>query len=229
MKAILFRSSLLALTLGAAQLAGAATIIQTNSSGGLIPDGSSTGLAQVINVLGSGESVASVTLSLQIEAAPGEEAFLGDLYIYLTNGTDKVVLMNRAGRTASAPGGYGDNQSINVTFSSDATRDIHNYRLELGGTASTLLTGPLIGEWQPDGRDIDPSLVIDTDSRANGFDVFEDALADGDWSLYIADLSSGGEHRLISWSLTLETVPEPSSVLLGFAALPLLMRRRRQA
>ena len=228
MKAILFRSSLLALTLGAAPLAGAATIIQTNNTGGAIPDGSSTGLGQVIQIAGSGESVVSVTLSLQIEAAAGEEAFLGDLYIYLTNGTDKVVLMNRAGRTASAPGGYGVNQSINVTFSSVGTRDNHNYPLGVGGTASTLLTGALTGDWQPDGRDIDPALVLDTDTRT-GFEVFEDALADGTWGLYIADLSSGGEHSLISWTLTLETVPEPSSVLLGFAALPLLMRRRRQA
>lgn len=218
----------LALMLGCTGAAHAATIIQTDIANANIPDGSSSGLARLITVSGSSESVVSVEVSLQIEASPGEDAFLGDLYVYLSNGTDAAILLNRAGRTSTSSSGYGDDQSLNVTFSSTGTGDIHNYRLVLNGDASTPLGGPLTGIWQPDGRSLDPSLVLDTSPRDSLLDVFEDADASDDWVLYIADLSGGGEHHLVSWTLTLETVPEPSSLLLTLGALPLLARRRRR-
>lgn len=227
MKTFSFPVRLLALALATALPAGAATIIQTDNANTNIPDGSSSGLARLINVAGGAESVVSVEVSLQIEAAPGEDAFLGDLYVYLTNGTDVAVLLNRAGRTSTAPAGYGDNQSMDVTFSTTATDNIHNYRLVLNGNAATALAGPLTGNWLADGRATDPAAVLDTDAVTAGLDVFAGAAATGDWGLYIADLSGGGEHRLVSWSLTLETVPEPSALLLSFAAVPLLVRRRR--
>ena len=116
---------------------------------------------------------------------------------------------------------------MNVTFSTPATDNIHNYRVTLNGNAATALTGPLTGNWLADGRATDPGAVLDTDAVTAGLDVFADAAATGDWALYIADLSGGGEHQLVSWTLTLETVPEPSALLLSFAALPLLARRRR--
>lgn len=222
------KACLLALALGSASAANAALVTYTDNANVNIPDGSSSGLARLISVTGSSESIVSVEVSLQIQAAPGQDAFLGDLYVYLSNGTDKVVLMNRAGRTSTAPAGYGDDQSLNVTFSSTGTSDIHNYRLVLNGNAATALTGPLGGTWLPDGRDIDPSLVLDSDTQSSSLDVFTDAPAAGDWTLFVADVSGGAGHSLVSWSLKLETVPEPSSLLLGLGALPLLARRRRR-
>ena len=221
------KAGLLALFLGFVPAADAATVTFSNNTVASIPDGSSSGLASVINIAGNSESVVSAEVSLQIQAAPGEEAFIGDLYVYLSNGTDKAVLINRLGRTSTAPGGYGDNQSINVTFSSTGDPNIHNYRVALGGTPSTPLTGPLTGTWLPDGRDIDPALVLDTDASTAGLDVFADAAVSGDWTLFVADLSTGAQHQIVSWTLTLETVPEPSTLLLGLGALPLMARRRR--
>jgi len=216
----------MAAVLGCAPLANAATIVVTDTVNTNIPDGSSSGLARSLTVDAGTESVVTIELSIQIEAAPGEEAFLGDLYIYLTNGVDKAVLLNRAGRTSTTPAGYGDNQSMNVTFSNEGAANIHNYRLELGD-ATTPLTGPLTGIWQADGRDIDPALVLDSDAVTAGLDLFEEGAASGSWGLFVADLSGGGEHRLVSWTITMETVPEPSALLLSLAALPLLARRRR--
>lgn len=217
------KAGLLALFLGSVPAANAAIVTFTNNTSASIPDGSSSGLASVINIAGNSESVVSAEVTLQIAAAPGQDAFIGDLYVYLSNGTDKAVLINRLGRTSTAPGGYGDNQSINVTFSSTGVADIHNYRVTLGGA----LAGPLTGTWLPDGRDIDPSLVLDTDASTAGLDVFADAAVSGDWTLFVADLSTGAQHQIVSWSLTLETVPEPSTLLLSLGALPLLTRRRR--
>jgi len=221
------KAGLLALVLGFALAADAAIVTFSNNTAANIPDGSSSGLASLITIAGNSESVVSAEVQLQIEAAPGQDAFLGDLYVYLSNGTDKAVLINRLGRTATSLAGYSDDQTLNVTFSSTGASNIHNYRVVLNGNATTALTGPLTGTWLPDGRDIDPALVLDTDASTAGLDVFADAAVSGDWTLFVADLSGGGEHRIISWSLTLETVPEPSSLLLSLAALPLLARRRR--
>jgi subtilisin-like proprotein convertase family protein len=227
MKPLSSKLRLLALLLGSAHAAHAATIVQTDNANTDIPDGSTSGLARLITITGSSESVASVEISLQIEATPGEDAFLGDLYVYLSNGTDTSVLLNRPGRTSTALAGYGDNQSLNVTFSSTGSGDIHNYRIVLNGNPSTPLGGPLTGTWLPDGRTTDPALVLDTDLPTALLDVFAGADASDDWVLYVADLSGGGEHRLVSWTLTLETVPEPSALLLTLGMLPLLARRRR--
>lgn len=227
MNSLFTKASFLAIALGCASLGHAATIVQSDTVNTTIPDGSSSGLSRTIIVNAGTESVVTIDLSLQIEAVDGESAFLGDLYVYLTNGVDKAVLLNRPGRTADAPAGYSDNQGLDVIFSTTGTSNIHNYRITLNGNATTALTGPLTGTWLADGRDIDPGSVLDTDAVTAGLDIFEGAAATGQWGLYIADLSSGGEHSLVSWSLTLETIPEPSTLLLSLGALPLLARRRR--
>ncbi len=204
-----------------------AALVLTDNVAADIPDGSSSGLTKVITITGTAQTVTSVEVSLQISAKSGEDGFLGDLYVYLTNGSESAVLLNRPGRSASAPAGYGDNQSLDVTFSDSAGDDIHGYRLTLNGSHSTPLIAPLTGTWLPDGRATDPASVLDTDARAATLGNFAGKAADGDWVLFVADMSGGGEHQVLSWSLTLQTVPEPSALLLGCAALPLILRRRR--
>lgn len=227
MKSFSTISSFVALSLACAPSSDAATTILSESPSLFIPDGSSSGIARVLSLSGSLQTIDSIELALHIAAMPGEAAFLGDLYAYLTNGTEIAVLLNRPGRTSTAPGGYGDNQTLNVTFKNSAANDIHLYRIPTTGSATNPLTGALTGDWLPDGRTTDPANVLDTDTPTARLDVFNSDSADQDWTLFVADLSAGGQHRLVSWTLTLNTVPEPSALLLLSGAVPLLLRRRR--
>lgn len=225
MKSLRLRSLPLLFAMACVPAAHGAVTTYSDAAGVLIPDGSSSGLGRLITVPASAESVVSIEVSLQIDAAPS--AFLGDLYVYLSNGTDSAILLNRAGRTTSAPAGYGDNQNLNVTFSASGASDIHNYRTAVTGSETIPLSSVLNGIWQPDGRLTDPALVLDTSPRTNLLNVFDGDNAAGNWTLFVADLSTGGQHELVSWSITLTTVPEPSALLLGLGALPLAFRRRR--
>jgi subtilisin-like proprotein convertase family protein len=217
-----------ALLLAYAPSAGGATILLTDNVRGDIPDGSSSGLARSFTVDAAWETITNVEVVLQIGATNGGEAFLGDLYVYLTNGTDLAVLLNRPGRSATSLAGYSDNQSLNVTFTNTAVEDIHNYRQSVTGSDSNPLVAALGGIWLADGRSSDPANVLDTDSSSARLDKFNGSAASNDWSLYVADLSSGGTHQLVSWSMQLTTVPEPSSLFLSACAFPLLLRRRRR-
>ncbi len=217
----------LSLALFCASAASAATVTVTDGVVTTIPDGSSAGVARSLVVSAGGESVVSAEVDVSISASAASVAFIGDLYFYLTNGTQLAVLANRAGRTATAPAGYSDNQPMTVTFSTLGANDFHSYRLPLTGSSTTALTGPLTGIWQPDGRATDPGVVLDTDTRSAGLGVFNGGPADGTWSLFVADLSTGASHQINSWTLRLETVPEPSTALFGLAALILAGRRRR--
>lgn len=194
---------------------------------GAIPDGSSAGLARSLTINAAGQAITSVEVSLNISATSGGSAFLGDLFVYLTNGTDLAVLANRPGRRAGADAGYSDDQNINVSFSLLGTADFHNYRLAATGSHTIGLSGPLTGLWEADGRSTDPADVLDTDPRNAGLGVFTGDIADGTWSLFAADLSSGATHQLNSWALTITTIPEPASAGMLLAGSLMLMRRRR--
>src|SRR5262249_22736292 len=54
----------------------------------------------------------------------------------------------------------------------------------------------------------------DTSSRNAFLSSFSGLNPNGDWTLFVADLSGGGEHVLESWSLEIEPVKLPDS--LGF-------------
>lgn len=225
MKTSLFASCLLLACLPATH----AAMVFTDNVPADIPDGSSSGLVKTLTITGTSQTIASIQVSLEIAARPGDEAFLGDLYVYLTNGSITAVLLNRPGRTSTESAGYDDNQSLDVTFSDDASDDIHTYRATLNGNNATPIISPLTGTWLPDGRTSDPAAVLDTDAPSARLSGFIGANVDGEWNLFVADMSGGAEHRVVSWSMTIEAVPEPSALLLGGAALPLLLRRRRPA
>src|SRR5689334_3241324 len=117
-----------------------------------IPDGNPTGLSSSINVTGLAGQLLDITVSLDISGGSN-----GDLYAFLSHGsTGFAVLLNRTGKTGSDPFGYGD-AGFHITLSDAATLDIHNY----GGNGGALLTGI----WQPDGRNVDPQLVLDSSPR----------------------------------------------------------------
>lgn len=193
-----------------------------------IPDGSSAGLARSITLSTAGEVITDMQVSVNISATSGGTAFIGDLYLYLTNGTNLAVLANRAGRRAGADAGYSDNQNMSVTFTLVGGNDFHNYRVPVTGSHVTSLSNPLTGLWEADGRTTDPASVLDTDARTAGLGVFTGSVGDGTWSLFAADLSSGATHQLNSWSLNVTTIPEPGSVLMLLGGSLLLSLRRRR-
>lgn len=189
-------------------------------NGGVIPDGSITGWSDTrqIEDWGSGFTITDVTVSLHISGG-----FNGDLYGYLAHDTGFAVLLNRVGRTDSEPFGYGD-AGFNITLNDSAAGgDIHLY----GGNGGNLLTGA----FQPDGRNVDPAVVTDASPRTATLATLQGMNPLGQWTIFLADLSGGGESTVESWSLEIVAVPEPGTVALGLMASVagfVLMRRRRR-
>lgn len=193
-----------------------------------IPDDTSTGIADIQTLQPMESRIESVSIRLELSAEPGFSGFLGDLYAYIEHAGRIAVLLNRPGRTLEAPFGYADNQALDVRFS-DTGPDVHVHR-PLDGTP---LSGPLTGTFTPDGRATDPALVLDTDARTLFLDAFTGLPADGEWTLFLADLSGGGRHRLVGWSLELELAEIPELPVFipaaGLVATGWFLRRHRKA
>ena len=223
------KSKLLAAVVTALLLAGVAQgQVATNYSfttvGSLIPDGNPTGLASSTNWTGISGTIATVTITLDITGG-----FNGDLYAYLAGPAGGfAVLLNRTGLTSGNPFGYGDT-GFSITLS-DGSSNIHNYQL---GSPSIDGSGQLTGIWSPDGRNIDPQSagsLFDSTTPTAGFNTFSGFTANGAWTLFVADLSGGGQGTLVSWGLTVVTVPEPQTWVLvasGVGMLLALNRRRK--
>jgi subtilisin-like proprotein convertase family protein len=181
----------------------------------LVPDGNPSGLSDVRTLNSAIGTIASVTVHLNITGN-----FNGDLYGYLTHSSGFTVLLNRPGKTASNTAGYADS-GLDVTFQTGtANGDIHLYENVTTPPAGS----PLSGTWQPDGRDVDPTNVTDASPRTTSLTNFNGLNAAGEWTLYLADLQSGGTNELTEWSLTIvgESYPtltwvDPSNIVYGAA------------
>jgi subtilisin-like proprotein convertase family protein len=191
-----------------------------------IPDGSALGLSDWRSITAPEGEIVAVSVSLHFAGG-----YTGDLYAQLTYGSGFVVLLNRPGRTASLATGYLDTFGMDVTFA-DTTGlpDIHNYRGVISGSEGNSINVPIAGIWSPDGRVADPSQVTTHSPRTALLNSFHGLDPNGTWTFFAADLDGGGSTTLISWGLTLETIPEPSnSCLLGASiTLPVLLRRRER-
>ncbi len=175
-----------------------------------IPDGQPAGVADFQTIPSSFHQIASVEVSLDISGN-----FNGDLYCYLTHGSGFAVLLNRPGRTASNLDGY-DDCGFQITLSDTGWNgDIHNYR----GALTPPSGSPLTGTWQPDARNVSPATVLDTDPRTARLSSFNGLDANGTWTLFVADLASGGTSVLNGWQLVI--IPEPSSGALTLFGAPL--------
>jgi subtilisin-like proprotein convertase family protein len=184
-----------------------------------VPDGNPAGLANTQTLASNIVSIESVEVSLALTGT-----FNGDLFAYLVHDAGFAVLLNRAGSSAASAFGYADDGLI-VTLTADAANgDIHVYQNTLTPGPGT----PLTGTWQPDGRDTDPNIVTDASPRTALLSSFNSASGSGDWTLFVADLSSGDPHALGSWGLKLtgEPVPEPASTALLLAAFTAALARR---
>jgi hypothetical protein len=158
----------------------------------VLPDGDAAGLMEVRNLNSAIANIASVKVKLHVV---GE--YNGDLYAYLRHGSGFTVLLNRVGRSSANSFGYSDN-GIDVTFQAGAANgDIHLYQNVATPTAGS----PLTGLWEPDGRTADPSTVANETARTATLASFNGLNAAGDWTLYLADIDSGGTNMLASWEL----------------------------
>ena len=169
----------------------------------LVPDGNFSGLSDVRTVTSAIGNISSLTVHLKVA---GE--FNGDLYAYLRHTNGFVVLLNRVGKATAADDdlGYGDS-GFDVTFQTGATNgDIHDYQ-----NVTTPADGsPLTGVWQPDGRDVDPTNVTDLTARSTSLTNFNGLNGAGEWTLYLADVESGGTNMLAQWSLDISGAATPT-------------------
>ena len=198
----------------------------TNTPNAAVPEANLAGLASTLNVSGMSGVTASLTVALNIT-----RGFNGDLYAYLLSPQGSlVVLFNRVGISSSNSFGHG-NTGFNVTLDSAAGNNIHTYQ---SGSYSLNGGGQLTGTWAPNSRTIDPLAApsaFDTAPTGNTMANLDGASPNGDWTLFIADLSGGGQSTLVSWGLTIVTVPEPqTNTLLGgsLAAFWMIARKRRK-
>jgi subtilisin-like proprotein convertase family protein len=191
----------------------------------LIPDANPVGITTIASVSGVAGYVQNVVVNLNITGG-----FNGDLCAYLVDPLGHLsVLLNRPGMGSANPFGNSD-AGFNITLDdSVGANNIHNYQ----NYSPSFSSGQLTGTWAADGINISPLSTpgaFDTAPSVAGLSLFYGDLPSGNWTLFIADLSGGGQSTLVSWGLQIVTVPEPQSWVLvaaGFAMLALLSYRRR--
>jgi hypothetical protein len=184
-----------------------------------IPDNSLVGVTSEITLSGFTAPIQEVRVTLTIQPPVGELMVNGDYYVLLTHGSQVAVLLNRVGRRTGASGGYADS-GFDITFSDAAPADVHDYRLTLNGSHAIPLgtedvPAGLTGTWQPDGRVEDPLVVLNTSLRSQTLSAFAGADPNGVWTLFVADVRSGGVGVLGSWDIEVTVVPEPAEWALG--------------
>ncbi len=201
-----------------AQSVSFSTNITVNTA---IPDNNPSGLASSFSLNGFNSAISNITVSIDVTGG-----YNGDLYAYLTGPGGFAVLLNRTGVGSASANGYGDT-GFAVTFMS-AGLDIHNYG---AGSYTTNSFGQLTGNWGVDGRAISPfstGSAFDTAPRTALLDSFLGTSPNGTWGFFIADYSPGNVSTLVSYSVSIATVPEPGvPVLLALGGMALLVTVRR--
>jgi subtilisin-like proprotein convertase family protein len=180
-----------------------------------IPDNDPNGYQDIRTVTDIPGVITDVNVILDISGG-----YNGDLYVWLSHGSGLAVLLNRVGVSSANPVGYGnqgfgaDTQQHQFTLDDQAARDVHFYQdVEYSLNPVRQLTG----SWQPDGRVIDPASpggLFDAAPRPNTLSAFNGLDPNGNWTLYMADLSPGGVSTLIGWGLNTTPAPEPANTTL---------------
>jgi hypothetical protein len=179
-------------------------IYSSFANGGNIPDGSPVGSAGAATVSGYLPTISDISVTLNISGG-----YNGDLYGYLSYDGKLLPLLNRVGMGTGSTSdptyyfGYGDAGFNNVTLADSGSVNIHNY----GGN------GVPTGTYAPDSGGLTFA------------GTFGGLNPNGTWTLFLADLSSGGgQSQLTGWSLDITAVPEPANVALGiFAGIVVLV------
>ena len=170
------------------------------ANGGSIPDGNPSGWLDKRTLPSSDWVDAWLVTDVKVKLSLAG-GYNGDLYAYLVHDTGFSVLLNRVGRGAASESGYATSGFTDLWLSSGAATDVH-----FNGGAST-------GSYQPDGRQFDPmglAAGLGTAPRTAMLSSFNNLKPDGDWSLFIADVSTGSMSTMDNWSLEITAVPEPA-------------------
>ena len=191
----------------------ATTLTNTYIINTSVPDNSGIGISNTQQVSTKITSISEV--SIQVTMSGG---WSGDIYAYITHGSGFAVLLNRPGRSLIEPAGSGTIE-LSVILADSAATDIHT-----GIPAS----GSLSGIYQPDARAIDPDNSLDTTPRTAFLSSFNGLDPNGNWTLYVADVTTGDTMTVANWSLTISGVPEPATGLLAFLGASLYCVRRKR-
>ncbi len=163
------------------------------ANNGFIPDNNLNGWTDTHNLSlteYTGFTVTDVQVTLNVSGG-----WNGDLYGYLVHGSGFVVLLDRVGRTGTAGQtfGYGEAGFTGVSLvDGQSLTSIQNY----GGSYSSAaaLNG---GSYGSAGGTLNTS--------------FDGTSVNGDWTLFLSDMSSGDISQITGWSLTITAVPEPTT------------------
>ncbi len=186
--------------------------VYTASASGLnqvIPDYDPSGVAYGLNFEASGLRISDITVTLNISGG-----WNGDLYAYLSHGSDYAVLLNRVGAFRSGDDGSstsGLNVLLQAAITHSELADIH--------TIASPDSAPTA--YAADGR----VVYYDGSTRSQTLDAFVNTDPAGGWTLFFADQAAVNTSTLGGWSLQITAVPEPVGVALGwFAGVWLLFR-----
>lgn len=179
-------------------------------NGGVIPDGTMTGWADTRSVVGApGGPITAMSVTLNLSGG-----WNGDLYAYLVHGNGFAVLLNRVGRDTDNAPGYGT-AGMSVMLNDTAVLgNIHG------------VSAPA-GIYQPDGRNISPVSSVAAFHSASPtamLSSFDGVNPNGNWTLFIADVSGGDVSTVTSWGLDIAAVPEPANLMEGAVAVLFLGR-----
>jgi FlaG/FlaF family flagellin (archaellin) len=182
----------------------------TFANGGDVMAGNTAGWSDSETVSGQVGNISSLSVNLNITGG-----FNGSLYGYLEYDGVIVTLLNRVGVVSGNAFGYGDS-GFDITLSSSSANSVHSYQ---SGSYVLNGSGQLTGIWAPDGNTVSP-LSSPSSFNANpstaGLTSFNGLNGDGTWTLFLADVvSGGGDPGVVSWGLEINSVPEPTNVALG--------------
>jgi hypothetical protein len=177
-----------------------------------VPDGNPNGVWSSVSVQGAGPILADISVSLSLSGG-----YNGDLYAYLSFDGRMVPLLNRIGLSSSNPFGW-NGPGLTTTLADTAASNIH-----------AAGNGFLSGTYRPDGQNVSPLSLPGSFNAGGGTITLNGTFAglnpNGDWSLFVADMVTGGNGPVVNgWSLNLTIVPEPSTlalVLLGLMSMRL--------
>jgi hypothetical protein len=174
--------------------------VGASAQGIIIPEGNPIGITESITESGMAPTVGGVTVSIDISGGNN-----GDLVGYLSYDGVIVTLLNRPGVSGGNPLGF-TGSGFNVTISDTGSLNLN--------TAPETAGSPLTGIFNVNGT---PGL---NGTAANGSLAFGSAYdglnPNGTWTLFLANEASGGDpSMLVSWSLSIDAVPEPTNIALG--------------
>ncbi len=157
-------------------------ITYTGSGSGsqVIPDNTSAGAGYSINFAAGGLSISDISITLNLSGG-----YNGDIYAYLSHGSQIAVLLNQITGSPNSSG-------FNITLIEGTGNPIQTAT----GTAGSPLS--------------DINYTANQD-----LSVFNNTDPNGAWTLFFADQSPGDTSTLNSFNVTITAVPEPVNVALG--------------